>query len=407
MTPKPDDGGVQGVYNFWLGLIPQFFGQLGAGIPAQDKAEAALPPGLAFPADQVARAATMTLEALQNVAQAYAPMLQAAGAPGLLGQWAAAMPQFPGMQATPTAGTNAVPGGEGLFNPWAAAMPFLGVNAGKPASTGVSQRGVEGMFNPWAAAMPFFTGAQAAPGAAGAGAPLASGLGPWLQAMAPAAAVVPPIAPTPGGAPGGMLPFQAVQQAWLDFGSRMAGVSPQSMTTGFDRTFGGLLDALGFGPTRKLQAAWQELLAANMAQHEARAAYAMIVQGAFAAGLDGLFKRLADMAGAGERVDSVLALLRLWAVSTEAAVHDVLQSEQGLAATAALSRAGVTHRRRLQNVAAIAADALDMATRRDLDDAYREIQNLKRELRALRAPATIVRAPAKPRAGATRRKAKS
>jgi hypothetical protein len=73
-------------------------------------------------------------------------------------------------------------------------------------------------------------------------------------------------------------------------------------------------------------------------------------------------------------------------VCTEEAVHDVLQSEQGLAATAALSRAGITRRRKLQHMAGIAADALDMATRRDLDDAFREIQELKRQLRARQQP---------------------
>jgi hypothetical protein len=99
------------------------------------------------------------------------------------------------------------------------------------------------------------------------------------------------------------------------------------------------------------------------------------------------------MADSGQRVDSVLALLKMWAVSTEHAVHAVLQSEEGLAATAALARAGVTYRRKLQHIAAIVADALDMATRRELDEAFREIQELKRELRALR-PAVVVTAPA-------------
>jgi hypothetical protein len=53
----------------------------------------------------------------------------------------------------------------------------------------------------------------------------------------------------------------------------------------------------------------------------------------------------------------------------------------------------------MQGFAAIVADTLDMATRRDLDDAYREIQELKRELRALRAAP----APARPSKRAARR----
>jgi len=91
------------------------------------------------------------------------------------------------------------------------------------------------------------------------------------------------------------------------------------------------------------------------------------------------------MAQSGERVDSIFALLRMWAVSTEEAVHETLQSENGLAATAALARTGIHYRRRMQEIAGIVADTLDMATRNDLDEAYREIQNLKREVRAMRA----------------------
>jgi hypothetical protein len=86
-------------------------------------------------------------------------------------------------------------------------------------------------------------------------------------------------------------------------------------------------------------------------------------------------------------------------------VHGVLQSPPGLAATAALSRAGVTHRRKMQHIAGIVADTLDMATRSELDEAYREIQNLKREVRALRPPPAVA-APVRPRSRSTKRKAK-
>jgi hypothetical protein len=74
-------------------------------------------------------------------------------------------------------------------------------------------------------------------------------------------------------------------------------------------------------------------------------------------------------------------------MSTEEAVHETLQSERGLAATAALTRSALTYHKAVQKVAAILADMLDLATRRDLDQAFREIQTLKRELRASRRAA--------------------
>jgi hypothetical protein len=323
----PGVAGVQSVYDYWLGMLPQFWAQLGASLPAADASGgdgAALP----FPADQVAKAATLTQSALQSIAASYAPMLQAAGAPGLLAQWAAAMPLLTGMSSNP---------------------------APRPSA---------------ATAMP---------------------LAPWLTAMMPAGTATTEAGSAPAAAnTAALLPFQQMQSAWLDLGNRLVGGNAETYATAFERTFGALSDALGLGPMRKLQAATAQLMAAAAAQNESRTAYAVLVQSAFASGMDELLRRLADMAGRGERIDSVLALLRMWASATEQAVHQVLQSERGLDATAALTRAGLGYRKQLQAVAAIIADALDMATRDDLDEAYREIQQLKRELRALRA------APAQP-----------
>ena len=344
MKMSLDDGGAQAVYDFWLGLIPQFLGQFGVSLPGGGKASGPHVPGKGSPTDWFA-------------------------------QWSAAMPSFTGglPKSAADAAGQATQAAQTMFGPWAALMaPYPGA----AAKTGApSQPGAMDMFSPWLTAMPF---AQAMQGAAGS------------EAMSAA-----------------MQPVQAAQQAWLDMVAQMGFTSPQSYLTGFDRTFGGLFDALGFGPIRKLQAACQELATASLAQNQSRAAYAMLVQGAFTTGLERLMMQLGTMADAGERVESVLTLLKMWAVKTEEAVHEVLQSDQGLVATAALTRAGLSHRRKLQHVAAIVADSLDMATRRELDQVYKELHELKRELRTLRQPAAPVTvAAARPRAAAVKRRKK-
>lgn len=258
--------GPAATYDLWLGLISQMLGQIG-GTGAAVDAKAA-PAGLAFPADQVARAAAMMQETLQRFSATASPMLLAAGPSGLLAQWAAA----PGMQ-----------------------------------------------------------------------------LGPMLN-----------------------------------LAKNLAGEAPQAYTTGLDRTFGGLNDALGLGPARMLQATMQDVLKAGITENDARAKYMALVLDAFVAGFEGLLTSLVEKAEAGERVESGVALLRLWAQRSEDQVHSALQSEPGLAATAALSRAGVAKRRKLQLAGTIVASALDMATRKELDEAFREIQQLKRELRSMR-----------------------
>jgi hypothetical protein len=334
----PGTNGAQSIYDYWLGMLPQFFAQMGAAVPPSAKSDnsaASLP----VPADQVAKAAAMTSNALQSFAQAYLPVLQSAGAPGLLARWAAA------------------------------AMPMM---AGAPPKAPTL---------PPAAAMTF----------------------PWMTLPLSPAAMAAASTAMPASAGAAWLPLQQMQKAWADLGNQMVGGTTQTYATAVDRTYGALGDALGLGPMRKLQAAGQEIMAAAIAQNETRAAYAMVVQTAIAAGVQKLLQRLADMADRNERVDSVLALMRMWAAATEEAVHETLQSEHGLEVTAALTRAGLAYRRKTQGFAAIIADTLDMATRRDLDDAYREIQALKREMRSMRSSAPSDAAATKTRARTTKR----
>jgi len=302
------------------------------------------------------------------------------GAQAAYNFWLGLIPQFlgqfggvvPGGSPNTAAGKDAAAETRGTASPFAAFM-FPADQIAKAAATTqeslqamsrsiaplIQAGGASGLLSQWATAMP----------------PFAFGK---LDASAPS--------PASGAATSMFLPWQAMNQSWVDMASQMTGATPAHLGVVFDRTYGALSDALGLSPVRKLQAAWQELVAAALAQQEARTKYALLVQGAFAQGLQRLMSDLANKASSGERIDSVLALLRLWAMKTEEVVHETLQSDAGLAATTALTRSSLTYRRKTQQVAAIVGEALDMATRRELDEAYREIQALKRGLRASRAP---------------------
>ena len=264
----------------------------------------------------------------------YAPMLQAAGAPGLLGQWAAAMP--------PSRHAATMPGGRsaaarGSFNPWAAAMPFLPWPASRrpPAR----RRRVERCSIPGRRRCRS-SPARSAPMPRVQQRPPRWNVAPWI-----ASAVVP--APRRSAA---ATHRAARQAAWRRCRrcSRRGAISARAWPErrrspsppAFDRTFGALIDALGFGPMRKLQAAWQDLARrADGAEPGARR-----VRDARAGRVRGRTRRpvasgLPTWREEGERVDSVLALLRLWAVSTEAGRARGAAIRAGLAATAALSRA--------------------------------------------------------------------
>jgi class III poly(R)-hydroxyalkanoic acid synthase PhaE subunit len=170
----------------------------------------------------------------------------------------------------------------------------------------------------------------------------------------------------------------------LSPGAQGAGAGTSTLQLGMERTFGGLTDAFGLRPMRNLEDAWREVLAAAGARQRAVVEYLALVVQAWSRGTTGLVKELQAMAARGERVESLVAFLRLWARAIDAPMHETMQSKRGLEVTAKLINAATRQRRELQRTVTLASEALHMPTRADLDAAYGEIQELKRELRRVR-----------------------
>ncbi len=176
----------------------------------------------------------------------------------------------------------------------------------------------------------------------------------------------------------------------------MLGRAAAPMALNFERAYGGLADAFGLAPSRELADAARETAATALGKQQAQAEYLSLVVGALAKGGKGLLAQLEAMRRKGESVDSLLGLMRLWSRAADAEMHTAMQSPKALQAAAALVRASNRSRRQRQRMVAIASEALNIPTRAEVDDAYREIQELKRELRRLRKPL----APAAPAAAA-------
>jgi poly(hydroxyalkanoate) synthase III subunit E len=160
--------------------------------------------------------------------------------------------------------------------------------------------------------------------------------------------------------------------------------APGSMYDALDRTFSGLADSLGMGPSRAMRDALRELLAAEAQRRNAQLAYFAVFEAAWRRIIDDIGSRVGELQARGEPVDSFLALVRLWAGLADRRVHEVMQSEQGLKASAEYIRAVTRVRVQLHRVVAIASEALNVPTRAELDDAYLEIQQLKRQMRELK-----------------------
>lgn len=168
-----------------------------------------------------------------------------------------------------------------------------------------------------------------------------------------------------------------------------------SLMTGAERTFGAVADALGLAPSRELREAWRIMEAAALTKQQAKAEYVGVIARIWVKGVEGLLARLSEMAERGESVESVSALIRLWAKAADEAAHASMQSDEGLQASAKMIRAATRYRQATHRVVAISSQAMNIPTRAEVDDAYREIQELKRELRRLRksiaAPTTAKR----------------
>jgi class III poly(R)-hydroxyalkanoic acid synthase PhaE subunit len=180
-----------------------------------------------------------------------------------------------------------------------------------------------------------------------------------------------------------MQPWAGLMQGLLP-GAQTAAAGGDQLRLGIERTFGGLGDAFGLGPMRELEQAWREMLVASAAKRRAQVEYLALVAQAWNKGTLGLIQELQAMGARGERVESLLAFIRLWAKSVDAPLHETMQEARGLEVTAKVIRASSQHREQLQKTIGLASEALHMPTRKDMDDAFREIQELKRELRRLK-----------------------
>jgi hypothetical protein len=156
------------------------------------------------------------------------------------------------------------------------------------------------------------------------------------------------------------------------------------LRVGAERTFGALAEAFGMKSLRDVQESWQGLITAEADQRVAQLAYLGLLSKAWAEGTKTLTEKLESMRAQGEQLESFLAFVHLWMREIDQAGHIAMQSEEGLAVTARAVRASNRQRAERQRLVALVSEALNVPTRAEVDDGFREIQELKREIRHLK-----------------------
>ncbi len=163
-----------------------------------------------------------------------------------------------------------------------------------------------------------------------------------------------------------------------------------------ERVYGPLADAFGLRPARDALQTWCELATAQLGEVIANAQVAGVVAAGAVDGMNRLTQRLDRLRGDGQTINSPTALLRMGLGEFDGAMHAAMLSEPGLAATAASVRATSHRRSGWQKLSTLSAEALGQPTRVEVDETFREIQQLKREVRELKRAAHARTAGSRP-----------
>ena len=154
-----------------------------------------------------------------------------------------------------------------------------------------------------------------------------------------------------------------------------------------ERVYGPLADAFGLRPARDAFETWHALATAQFDEVVANAQLGAVVAAGAFDGLGRVAQRLDSIRAEGRTIDSPTALLRTSLSEFDGAMHAAMLSQPGLAASAASVRAGSRRRGNWQKLSALATEAAGQPTRLEVDEAFREIQQLKREVRELKRAA--------------------
>jgi len=163
----------------------------------------------------------------------------------------------------------------------------------------------------------------------------------------------------------------------------------------FQNTVGKLTGAPAIGYTREFQ---EKVTRAFEAWVEVRRAEVdfrtELVNTGFRA-LEGLLRELVEKAEKGEKIDTFRALFDLWVATAERTYFEIASADSFAEIQGRLVNAAMQHRIRERELMDAVMKSLHLPTRRELDDAYRHLHDLKNEVRTLRKEvATLKAAPA-------------
>jgi len=148
--------------------------------------------------------------------------------------------------------------------------------------------------------------------------------------------------------------------------------------------FTSLADIPSVGVTREHQAKILRAFDAFVDLRKVMLEFNQITVGALNKAVENVMEKLVAMSEKGEKIKTVRDLNRLWLDSADEVFTRMYASEEYLELQRKLSTTGMTYKIMQQDVIEMVLKGLNLPTRRELDDAYKTLYELRKEVKALK-----------------------
>lgn len=152
----------------------------------------------------------------------------------------------------------------------------------------------------------------------------------------------------------------------------------------FERTFGALLESPALGYTRELNEQIAGAFDTWLDYRRASAAYQAKLGDIWTEAFEQLLREMAEMAEQGQTIESVRDLLLLWGQVADRVFVETFRTEEYVRTQGELLNAAMAYRIRQREIMEIYLQSLDLPTRSEVDEAHRNIYELRKEVKALR-----------------------
>lgn len=152
----------------------------------------------------------------------------------------------------------------------------------------------------------------------------------------------------------------------------------------FERTFGRLLNSPGLGFTREINETVSRAFDAWLDFRRTSIEYQGIVTGAWTNVFEGVMLNLVERSEKDQPITNVRDLIRLWTDTADTSLEKIFRSEEYVKVQGQLMDTAMTYRIREQEVVELTMKSGYVPTRSEVDEAHRNIYELRKEVRALK-----------------------